>query len=101
VEQPPPSLDGVRERRRPVAQAEEALDLSNDLSRRQRERVPPRLGGGVKAEDERVAGYVVCRSAGKRMTSRIVSRPVSTIASLSMPTPQPPFGGIPYAIAST
>jgi hypothetical protein len=95
VEQPPATFNGVSERRRPKAQAEEALDLSNDPLRRQRQRVPPRLGGGVVAEDERVAGYVVCRSAGKRMTSRIVSRPVSTIASLSMPTPQPPFGGIP------
>jgi hypothetical protein len=95
VEQPPSTFDGVSERRRPKAQTEEALDLSHDPLRRQRQRVPPRLGGGVVAEDERVAGYVVCRSAGKRMTSRIVSRPVSTIASLSMPTPQPPFGGIP------
>jgi hypothetical protein len=101
VEQPPSTVDGVRERRRPVAEAEETLDLFDDSPRRKSERVPPRLGGGVVAEDERVAGYVVCRSAGKRMTSRIVSRPVSTIASLSMPTPQPPFGGIPYDIAST
>jgi hypothetical protein len=40
-------------------------------------------------------------SAGNRMTSRIVSRPVSTIVSRSMPTPSPPVGGIPYASAST
>jgi hypothetical protein len=101
VEQPPSSVHGFRKRRRPVAQSEETLDLSDDPPRWESERVPPRLGGGVEAEDERVAGYVVCRSAGKRMTSRIVSRPVSTIASLSMPTPQPPFGGMPYDIAST
>ena len=35
------------------------------------------------------------RSAGKRMTSRIVSRPVRSIARRSMPSPSPPVGGIP------
>ncbi len=41
------------------------------------------------------------RSAGKRMTSRIVSQPVSSIARRSMPSPRPPVGGIPYESAST
>ncbi len=41
------------------------------------------------------------RSAGNRITSLIVSRPVSTIVSRSMPSPRPPVGGIPYASAST
>ena len=41
------------------------------------------------------------RSAGKRITSRIESRPSSTIASRSMPSPSPPVGGIPYESAST
>jgi len=39
--------------------------------------------------------YSVGRSVGKRMTSRIVSRPVSSIDSLSMPRPRPAVGGIP------
>jgi 3-methyladenine DNA glycosylase/8-oxoguanine DNA glycosylase len=39
--------------------------------------------------------YSVGRSVGKRMTSRIVSRPVSSIASLSIPRPSPPVGGMP------
>ena len=30
------------------------------------------------------------------MTSRIVSRPASTIASRSIPSPRPPVGGMPY-----
>ena len=101
VQETAASGDGVDERRGPVPQAQEQLDLPQDPSRRQRERVRPRVRGGVVAEDERVAGYVVCRRAGKRITSRIVSRPVSTIASRSTPTPQPPFGAIPYDIAST
>src|SRR5205823_3738552 len=41
------------------------------------------------------------RRAGKRITSRIVSRPVSTIASRSIPSPRPPVGGMPYESAST
>jgi DNA-3-methyladenine glycosylase II len=39
--------------------------------------------------------YSVGRSVGKRMTSRIVSRPVSSMDSLSMPSPRPAVGGIP------
>jgi len=39
--------------------------------------------------------YAVGRSVGKRMTSRIVSRPVSSMESLSMPSPRPAVGGIP------
>jgi 3-methyladenine DNA glycosylase/8-oxoguanine DNA glycosylase len=39
--------------------------------------------------------YSAGRSVGKRMTSRIVSRPVSSIESLSMPSPRPAVGGIP------
>jgi 3-methyladenine DNA glycosylase/8-oxoguanine DNA glycosylase len=39
--------------------------------------------------------YSVDRSVGKRMTSRIVSRPVSSMESLSMPSPRPAVGGIP------
>jgi 3-methyladenine DNA glycosylase/8-oxoguanine DNA glycosylase len=42
-----------------------------------------------------VKDYSVGRSVGKRMTSRIVSRPVSSIESLSIPRPRPPVGGIP------
>ena len=39
--------------------------------------------------------YSAGRSVGKRMTSRIVSRPVSSMESLSMPRPRPAVGGIP------
>jgi 3-methyladenine DNA glycosylase/8-oxoguanine DNA glycosylase len=39
--------------------------------------------------------HSVGRSVGKRMTSRIVSRPVSSIESLSIPRPSPAVGGIP------
>jgi 3-methyladenine DNA glycosylase/8-oxoguanine DNA glycosylase len=39
--------------------------------------------------------YSLGRSVGKRMTSRIVSRPVSSMESLSMPSPRPAVGGIP------
>jgi 3-methyladenine DNA glycosylase/8-oxoguanine DNA glycosylase len=39
--------------------------------------------------------HSVGRSVGKRMTSRIVSRPVSSIESLSIPRPRPAVGGIP------
>jgi len=39
--------------------------------------------------------YSVGRSVGKRMTSRIVSRPVSSMDSLSMPSPRPAVGGMP------
>jgi len=42
-----------------------------------------------------VKDYSVGRSVGKRMTSRIVSRPVSSMESLSIPRPRPPVGGIP------
>ena len=40
-------------------------------------------------------GYERSFRAGKRITSRIVSRPVSSIASRSIPRPRPPVGGIP------
>ena len=53
----------------------------------------------VEERVERVLGlrghYFRGRSAGKRITSRIASRPVNTIASRSMPSPSPPVGGIP------
>ena len=39
--------------------------------------------------------YSAGRSVGKSMTSRIVSRPVSSMESLSMPRPRPAVGGIP------
>ena len=39
--------------------------------------------------------YSVGRSVGKRMTSRIVSRPVSSMENLSMPSPRPAVGGMP------
>ncbi len=39
--------------------------------------------------------YQGSRSVGKSMTSRIVSRPVRSIASRSIPNPSPPVGGIP------
>ena len=42
-----------------------------------------------------------CRSAGKRITSRIDSLPVKSMARRSMPSPIPPVGGIPYESAST
>jgi 3-methyladenine DNA glycosylase/8-oxoguanine DNA glycosylase len=41
-----------------------------------------------------VKDYSFGRSVGKRMTSRIVSRPVSSMESLSMPRPRPAVGGI-------
>jgi 3-methyladenine DNA glycosylase/8-oxoguanine DNA glycosylase len=39
--------------------------------------------------------YSAGRRVGKRMTSRMVSRPVRSIESLSMPSPRPAVGGIP------
>jgi 3-methyladenine DNA glycosylase/8-oxoguanine DNA glycosylase len=42
-----------------------------------------------------VKDYSAGRSVGKRITSRIVSRPVSSMDSLSMPRPRPAVGGIP------
>jgi len=42
-----------------------------------------------------VKDYSAGRSVGKRITSRIVSRPVSSIESLSIPRPRPAVGGIP------
>src|SRR5437867_3286290 len=41
------------------------------------------------------------RSAGKRITSRIASLPVSAIVIRSIPTPHPPVGGMPYESAPT
>ena len=48
------------------------------------------LLAGAKAE-----AYSFSRSNGNRMTSRMVSRPVRIMASLSTPRPSPPVGGIP------
>ena len=39
------------------------------------------------------------RSAGNRITSRMLGLSVSSIISRSMPTPQPPVGGMPYSSA--
>ena len=39
--------------------------------------------------------YSAGRSVGKRITSRIVSRPVNNMESLSIPSPRPAVGGIP------
>ena len=41
------------------------------------------------------------RSAGNRITSRMLGLSVSSIISRSMPTPQPPVGGMPYSSART
>ena len=42
-----------------------------------------------------LGGHSLGRSAGKRITSRIASPPVRTMASRSIPSPSPPVGGIP------
>ena len=41
------------------------------------------------------------RNAGKRITSRMLGLSVSSIIRRSMPTPQPPVGGMPYSRART
>ena len=41
------------------------------------------------------------RSAGNKITSRMLALSVSSIISRSMPTPQPPVGGMPYSSART
>ena len=41
------------------------------------------------------SGFMV----GNRMTSRMVSAPVSSMTQRSMPIPMPPVGGIPYSMA--
>ena len=43
----------------------------------------------------RLSGQERSRTCGKSRTSRMFSRPLSTIASRSMPRPSPPVGGIP------
>jgi hypothetical protein len=49
-----------------------------------------------KQEEQAVrTDYLGSLRAGKRITSRIESRPVSSIVSLSIPIPQPPVGGMP------
>ena len=79
-----------------VRQGQEPEDLVEDCvvhAHRLVEREPER----VEQRVERVPplGRHRERRAGKRMTSRIASLPVSTIVSRSIPTPQPPVGGIP------
>jgi len=60
----------------------------------------PRIVTATALGDPR-AGYAFWvaryapRSAGKRITSRIVSRPERSIASRSIPSPRPAVGGIP------
>ncbi len=49
----------------------------------------PLSGGGMGG------GHSFVRKCGKRITSRIVSLPVSSIVSRSTPMPKPPFGGMP------
>ena len=87
----------VRERQQPEHLVEHRRLDRHGLVERQPERVEQRV--------ERVPllglHYSRGRSAGKRITSRIASLPVSTIASRSIPIPQPPVGGIPYESAST
>ena len=41
------------------------------------------------------------RSAGNRITSRMLGLSVSSIIKRSMPMPQPPVGGMPYSSART
>ena len=55
----------------------------------------PRSGYGLRLRRQ------ASRRAGKRMTSRIVSRPESSMTRRSMPSPRPPVGGMPYESAST
>jgi hypothetical protein len=52
-------------------------------------------GGSVLPRLRKTCSYDGSRRVGKRMTSRIVSRPVRSIASRSMPNPSPPVGGMP------
>ncbi len=81
----------ARERQQAEGLVEQRVVHAHRLVERQPERVEQRV--------ERVAPlrlhYSRGRSAGKRITSRIASLPVSTMASRSIPIPQPPVGGIP------
>src|SRR5262249_26124242 len=85
-----------------ASQREQRDDLVH-LLLRDRDRLVERLPERVEQRVERVPVLWPHRgrSAGDRIASRIPSLPVSPIASRSMPTPQPPVGGIPYASAST
>src|SRR5439155_4343279 len=61
-------------------------------------------GGSPAAEvptrDSRLkAGDHSGRSVGKRMTSRIDTSPARTITRRSMPSPNPPVGGMPNSSA--
>ena len=58
------------------------------LKRRPSESRPRRFGRLLRRQSSR-------RSAGKRIASRIDSRPVKSIARRSMPRPIPPVGGMP------
>ena len=88
----------VRERQQPEHLVEHRrLDRHTDSSKGKPERVEQRV--------ERVPPlrfhYAETAAPESRITSRIASLPVSTIASRSIPIPQPPVGGIPYESAST
>jgi hypothetical protein len=63
-----------------------------------RRRTAP-LGGRKRHEVRDRGGYISRRRAGKRITSRMLGLSVSSIISRSMPTPQPPVGGMPYSRA--
>ena len=69
--------------------------LEDILARRDRVRARPVGDGRMPIP---ALGY---RKAGNSTTSRIVSRPVSSITKRSIPKPSPPVGGIPYERAST
>jgi beta-N-acetylhexosaminidase len=62
------------------------------------------FGGAIFSDDLSMAGARqidgrAVRSAGNRITSRMLGLSVSSITSRSMPMPQPPAGGMPYSSA--
>ena len=84
---------------------ENGCDIEEDLARRKLALGVPRHGLVERPPDvldlvrlegpqDQVHGYW-SRKAGKRITSRMVSRPESSIARRSIPRPRPPVGGIP------
>lgn len=70
---------------------------SENTTRWQMKNTPPTQKNGLVgcATDS----YASLRNAGNRITSRMLGLSVSNIMSRSMPTPQPPAGGMPYSSA--
>ena len=89
----PPPLGRDRPRSR-IAPARLALDPARRQGpRRVRHRPRPARAAADAGRQSRIAG--------KSTTSRIVSRPVSSMTRRSMPMPMPPVGGMPCSSART